>query len=295
MDSKTSPPVSSVLRVISHRIPRSSIRGRAVRSPKRSGRANGQGGDLASKARRSVLRNDPPMAWSRPIHATHRSVHGSAVNLALLLQLKRLPGGAIEAGQRKLYSKWPSFHYESTFSNGAARRVTPPLAHEGAQFAEVVFDPTTRATTAIDAVSATVPEFRRPLADALAGLIAGTTGRSFVDRADLGPRGVEADWDGVVWDLIDAAADPSYTWGAQGSGRTRGWQARQLLSFTTPSVPTLLRQTPFGPDAEEQWAERSQVPEDPGAAMADTATDDPISSPIPSLLHIEVASANPQR
>lgn len=50
--------------------------------------------------------------------ATHRSVHGSAVNLALLLQLKRLPGGAIEAGQRKLYSKWPSFHYESTFSNG---------------------------------------------------------------------------------------------------------------------------------------------------------------------------------
>ena len=35
--------------------------------------------------------------------ATRRSVGGNEVNLALLLQLKRLPGGALEGDQRKLY------------------------------------------------------------------------------------------------------------------------------------------------------------------------------------------------
>jgi hypothetical protein len=218
-----------------------------------------------------------------------RSVRGVTMNRALLLQLKRLPGGAIEAQQRKLYTKWPGFHYDSTFASGAGRRVTPSRPHDGAQFAEVVFDAAARQTMSIDAVSATIPELRRPLADTLASVIAGTGGRQFVDRSQLTGGGLDADWDAVVWDLLDAAAHPSYTWGAGDSGRRRGWEQKRFLSFTMPTVPALLRQSPGASDAASLWEEASGIPDDPGPARMVPDQQAVPEAAAASLLHIDLA------
>lgn len=163
--------------------------------------------------------------------------NGEVTNHALMLQLKA--GGVATAAQLELYRSWPRFIYRY-----GERKVSEPVPHEGARFADVALHH--------GRVRAIVPGTPAQSLDGiLARLLSGTGGRSFVDFDQLAVRGLETDWDGIVWDLLSDAAERLY------HGVGRGYETD---SFAMASrAPRLLLNTPHGRLLAEHWGQIAEA------------------------------------
>lgn len=143
----------------------------------------------------------------------HTNLDGEVERRAILLQAKMshaLPHQIAkqELVQYQLYNSWPDFKYYRGPLNDTTRKVNPSQPHLGAQYL-LIDDPVfplrrpyvtgrtiARAITC-DAVDPLV--MQASLGRALAGMLAGQSGRSFVDEATARAG---KDWDAVVWDLL---------------------------------------------------------------------------------------------
>lgn len=144
----------------------------------------------------------------------HTDAAGSTYRNSLLLQAKMSSSaihtvGASDLHQLGLYTQWGRITYRrSTGLSGQTRDVTPNAAHPGAQYLLIDDRGPADPNSGVTGKPGTYPMgtaiaqrhllIRASLGHTLVHLMCGSDGRVFADR----PAAL-ADWDRVVWDLLD--------------------------------------------------------------------------------------------
>jgi hypothetical protein len=164
----------------------------------------------------------------------HSDAAGATYRNSLLLQAKMSANptysvAAADLHQLELYTKWGQFTYQRTLGlTGQLRVVTPAAAHAGAQYLLIDDGGPMNPASGVSGAPGTFAMgtaaaqrhlvIRNSLGCTLVNLMCGNDGRTFADRT-----AAVADWDQVVWDLIDNGRKAQFSQRRVGiAGRPRG-------------------------------------------------------------------------
>lgn len=181
----------------------------------------------------------------------HSDANGQTHRRALLLQAKMstspmLTVGSAERHQLGLYTQWGTFTYRRTSPalNGQTRTVTPHAAHDGAQYVLVDSRGPVNLASGLSGAPGTYPMGTAPaqlhlaiqtsLGTSLVHTMAGSEGRVFDDQSSA-----VADWDQVVWDLLQYGAQANFNQRRVGvRGQPRGVDIIVKLALDESVVET---------------------------------------------------------